>query len=198
MNVRCEAVKAYRTKESFGDLDILVERSQYDIAEMITQLYKPNQIVKNGNVWSFDYKQFQIDLIIVEPDLFDCAVDYHAWNDLGNFIGRIAHKLGFKYGSTGLYLPMRDGDTHMFANILVSSNTERILEFLGYNPAVFFVGFDTMYQVFEFASSTPYFNKHIFDEENRSHKSRVRDAKRKSYHDYVVWMNCTDGLPRLV
>lgn len=55
---------------------------------------------------------------------------YLSYNDLGNFIGRIAHGLGLKYGQEGLWYE------HMFKNmnvgaVMISQNYPKIYEFLG-------------------------------------------------------------------
>ena len=59
---RAEIPRYYHTKESFGDMDVLVSMKDYngDIREFITTQFKPNEIYHNGNCWSFDYKEFQI------------------------------------------------------------------------------------------------------------------------------------------
>jgi hypothetical protein len=197
---RIEAIKAYRTKESFGDMDILIEVVDGDIYssdwchDLIKQTFKPNQIAKNSNVVSFDYREFQIDAIFTPSNIYQSSIDYFAWNDLGNFTGRLAHKLGFKYGHNGLVFVFRDGN-YMFREIPVSTDTKAIMEFLDLDFDVFSNGFNTMEEVFKFASSSKYFNKHMYAEENRNHKSNIRDRKRKNYHDFVVWMNNTPNLP---
>ena len=197
---RVEAVKAYRTKPSFGDMDVLVEVvnndwfSQSCREDVIKQTFSPNQLVKNGSVVSFDYRQFQIDILFTPTIEFNTAADYFAWNDLGNFVGRLSHKLGFKYGHDGLSFVFRDGD-YEFATISVSRNTAKTFQFLDLDYKRFVEGFDTMEDVFKFASSSKYFNKHSYDAENRNHRSNTRDKKRKSYHDFGIWMNSTEGLP---
>jgi hypothetical protein len=197
---RVEAVKAYRTKPSFGDMDVLVEVVDGDPLsgtnryEVLEKTFTPNQMVKNGSVVSFDHKQFQVDVLFTPSDEFQTSVDYFAWNDLGNFVGRLSHKLGFKFGHDGLKFVMRDG-TYQFKELVVSRDTRRTFEFLDLSYDRFQQGFDTMLDVFKFASSSSFFNKNMFAEENRNHRSNVRDKKRKSYHDFVVWMNETPGLP---
>ena len=53
------AIQAYRTKQSFGDLDILFEtpKSDMNLLDYIKQTFKPNEFYKNSHVISFDYKQ---------------------------------------------------------------------------------------------------------------------------------------------
>jgi hypothetical protein len=197
-NSRVEPVKAYRTKPSFGDMDVLVEvvdeASGTNRHAVLEQLFKPNQMVNNGSVVSFDYKQFQVDVLFTPTAEFQTSVDYFAWNDLGNFVGRLSHKMGFKFGHDGLKFVFRDGN-YQFREWVVSTDTRRTFEFLDLDYDRYLQGFDTMLEVFEFASNSMYFNKNMYAEENRNHRSNVRDKKRKNYHDFVVWMNETPGLP---
>lgn len=197
-NSRVEPVKAYRTKQSFGDMDVLVEvvddASGTNRHDVLTKTFNPNEMVKNGSVVSFDYKEFQVDVLFTPTEEYQTSVDYFAWNDLGNFVGRLSHKLGFKFGHDGLKFVFRDG-TYLFRELVVSRDTKKTMEFLDLDYDRYVQGFDTMEDVFKFASASKYFNKQMYNEENRNHRSNVRDKKRKNYHDFVVWMNETPGLP---
>ena len=60
-----EPVKAYRGKESFGDADIVVVfEGGVNPIEIIKQQFLPNEIVHNGSVISFDYKQLSLLSIV--------------------------------------------------------------------------------------------------------------------------------------
>ena len=84
----------YSSKESFGDIDIIVvENVNINVHDYITQTFKPNEIFHNGNCWSFDYKEVQVDFITVKSEHFDSNYHYLAFNDLGNFIGALAHSI---------------------------------------------------------------------------------------------------------
>jgi len=189
---RVMPLQAYRLKESFGDMDVLIDTPVP--RQDVVRLFSPNEIVKNGDVFSFDVQEFQVDLIRHKPENFDTAYNYYAWNDLGNLMGRVAHKLGFKFGHEGLVAAFRDNN-YLYAHYVVSKDTTQILKFLGYDPERFFRGFDTLDEMYAFAASTSFFNKDIFAFENRNHTARVRDAKRASYNGFLAWLETQTDLP---
>lgn len=183
---KCELVKAYNNKSSFGDMDILCvgEYTKDDVSKAFGDV----PVSKNGPVISILYKQFQIDLINVHQEDFEMSKVYYSYNDLGNFMGRVAHRMGFKYGHDGLWLILRDVD-YVYAKICVSKSPRDIFEFLGYDYGYYLLGFVELEDVFEFASSTRFFNPDMFLDEYRNAKSLVRDRKRESYRlfkEYVV------------
>jgi hypothetical protein len=205
------AVTAYAKKESFGDGDILIEREGLPV-DWVRQLHKtfmPQNMVINrfkGTALSYrwddevpavspecfsvslDIQGLQVDLIAVNRNEFHMARTYYAFNDLGNLMGRIAERMGFKYGWNGLWKELRNDKDEPYANILVSRNAAQIFRFLGYDHERFMRGFDTLEDVFEFAASTPYFNRRMYQLESRNHKSRSRDAKRNSYRAFLAWI----------
>ena len=73
-----EVIEAYRSKESFGDMDVLYTTLSGDSvdANFIQDTFSPNEIVRNGNVISFDYKELQIDLIHSTHDSFESSSLY--------------------------------------------------------------------------------------------------------------------------
>ena len=83
----------YKNKLSFGDADIILSMEGFDgnMRTYIEDTFSPNEIFHNGNCWSFDYKELQIDLITVAGEDFDSNYNYLSYNDLGNYIGKIAH-----------------------------------------------------------------------------------------------------------
>lgn len=206
--VRIQAIPAYREKPDFGDLDLLVAREPFVANGGVEALEEWCQSVghsrgqdRNGPVTSVEWRSspnqeqgFQVDFITVPEAEFDLALNYFSYNDLGNLVGRIAHKMGLLHGHQGLMMPIRD-DTHEFARIQVCSDSDRVLSFLGYDPARFAQGFSNLNEIFEFVASSPYFNKDIFLLENRNHASRTRDRKRKTYREFLEWIADREGLP---
>ena len=161
VNRRILDIPAYRTKESFGDLDILLETfsgESLNYADMIHGWFSPKQLVTNSGVYSFDYENFQIDLILTPTEYYDTSLSYYSWNDLGNLAGRIFKKLGFKYGHKGLSYIFRDKDNQFnsFAEIVVSKDIKKIIEFGDLNYEEFIVGFDTVEQMFRWVSKPEY------------------------------------------
>jgi len=201
-------IKAYREKKDFGDLDLLIAVPKFESSEMFgahNKLHLFKEGVEcalmrrggiygfhNNNVWSIGWRGangdiLQVDLIFIPNEDFNFAYHYFNYNDLGNFIGRTAHNLGFKYCFDGLKYVVRDGD-HLVSEIVVTKNTRLALIFLGY---VFENNFNTLEDIFEYVATGKYFKKDFFPLEHRSHRARVRDAKRHSYRELLKWIDNT-------
>jgi hypothetical protein len=196
---RIKEIPAYRSKPDFGDLDVLFETfagDAYNVKEIITTLFSPKQIVQNGHVYSFDYDNFQVDLILTPTAIYQTSVDYFSQNDRGNLIGRISKKLGFKYGHDGLvYMFRKDDLTHsVYAEATVSTDTKQIMKFLDLDYDTFANGHDTLEEMFRFVASSKYFHPDIYLLQNRNHTSRTRDKKRKTYNQFLTWCAETPNL----
>ena len=199
-------IPAFRAKPDFGDIDLIVEGDKRqdkdgsvrfvhdELMEVARTHFHATEFAPNTNMLSFDYHPtahsdgFQVDLIVTPTRFLRTAVNYYSYNDLGNFIGRIAHKMGLKYGHEGLLYLWRD-DTHLFRTLTVSADTPSILKCLGYDPKRFENGFDTLKDIFEFASSSCFFNGDLFLLENRNHKARTRDRKRANYNAFLQYID---------
>lgn len=206
--VRIETIPSYNAKADFGDLDLLVEREKFIAAGGVEALeawvslagFSRGQ-VRNGDVTSVEWRDnprqeigFQVDFITSPAKEFDASIAYFSYNDLGNLMGRIAHKMGMVYGHQGLLFPMRDG-THEFDRIQVCPDAKQSMAFLGYDPARFEKGFNDLIDIYEFVVSSSYFNRDIYLLENRNHVSRTRDRKRKTYRGFLEWIENREGLP---
>ena len=196
----CRLVPAYRSKPDFGDLDFVVDARLLDglsgqdlVAEIEKALGVQIPTYNGGPVFSFGYPLteggcLQVDLICTPPEEVQVAVDYFAWNDLGNLIGRIAHKMGIKYGHNGLWMVLRDG-THQFDSVLLSRDTREILTFLGFSYERWAAGFENRDEIYRFVASSGYFNSNLYALENRNHIARTREKKRPVYMEFLEWLN---------
>lgn len=196
-NVRVAEIKAYANKESFGDADILVESDNLPAnwTNIIKEKLQPSEWVNNNVVQSFDVDKLQIDLILVPGDSFEFANHYFNYNDLGNLMGRIAHKMGFKYGHLGLFAPLRD-DSHQYAEVAITKNSQEAMQFLGYDYKRYEEGFKDMDDIFTFAASSHLIHRDIFLLDNRNAKARVRDAKRPTYTAFLKWIESRPELDK--
>lgn len=207
---RVEVIPAYGSKADFGDLDVLVTSEHVQAAgggEFLQKLardtFNATDLFKNGNVLSFDYRAtadqaepgFQVDVITMPAATFDYALSYFSFNDLGNLIGRTAHKAGLTHGHDGLWFYMREGD-YLFRNILLTRDHSTALAFLGYDPKRFAQGFDGLVDIFQYVAGSDFFNSDIFLLENRNAESRIRDRKRKTYSEFLLWTAARPDLPR--
>lgn len=179
----------YKNKQTFGDADILiVSNPNIYLRDYIQETFNPNEIYHNGNCWSFDYKEFQIDLITSSVEHFDSNLMYLSYNDLGNFIGRIAHGFGLKYGQSGLWYE------HYFKGknigpIQISKDYPKIFSFLGLSYERYEKGFDELEDIFTFISSSQYFNFKLFQLKELNKVNRDRNKKRKTYSKFLEWGN---------
>lgn len=178
----------YRNKESFGDADILVvSDGNLNMRSYIIDTFKPVEIFPNGNCWSFDYKELQIDIITASEEHFDSNYNYLCYNDLGNFIGRIAQGFGMKYGQEGLWLEYQFREQNI-GTIPLTKDMRVILEFLDLSYDKYKAGFDTLEEIFEFISNSMYFNWKKFQLDELNKINRDRNKKRRSYMSFLEWV----------
>lgn len=193
-------ISHYFNKPDFGDCDILVDMAPEEWARFVdvagVRALRATEQVNNGNVVSFGVRWsqevFQVDFINAHGHMH-WAKHYFGFNDLGNLIGRIAHKLGFKFGQDGLWYVLRDEeyDSRVIAELLITRDIGKALELLGYDKQLYAEGilgdFKELEDIFTFVASTPYFNPNIYLLDNRNAKARVRDSKRKTYMAFLEW-----------
>jgi len=187
---RCAVVPAYSKKETFGDMDVLivVKPDVKDLREALHSLFEPRDIKHNANCYSLDYSNFQIDVLTVADDTFDCALTYFSFNDLGNLMGRVAHKQGLKYGHLGLSIPVRVKETHELGEVFLTKDPKAIFTYLGYNYDRFLQGFETLEDIFRYTTTSPFFNKESYALENLNHINRTRNRKRPTFMAFVKWL----------
>jgi hypothetical protein len=180
----------YRNKESFGDIDFVVSTEGFkgDFRELIVSLFNPTEIYHNGNCWSFDFENVQIDFITTSKQGFTPMLTYMCGSDAGNLIGKIAHSFGLKYGQKGLSLDYYFKEMNI-GEITISTNHHKIFEFLGLSFDKFKEGFDDLEDIFKFVSSSPYFTWENVQHENNNRVNRERDKKRKTYASFLEWID---------
>lgn len=184
-----------RNKQSFGDIDIIVTSSHNieNWEEYLQTTFGPTTTFHNTNVHSFVYDNFQVDIVVVPSEQWFSARSYYSWNDLGNLIGRIAHKMGLKYGHDGLSMVYRE-DTHQIFehNLLDGDDPVSHLEFfalLGLDKNVYDDGFDQPEDLYEFIAQSKYFNPEMFAYEDLNHTNRTRNRKRPIYAGFLQWID---------
>lgn len=191
---------SYHNKPSFGDLDVIytqyLEDSILPTPEEFKVALGAVDMMRNGPVISYavpcgDGKLFQVDMIRVGIDEFNSSFSYFAYNDLGNLMGRVFHRAGFKLGHTGMSFMIRDeqNSSHVAKEVVVTRSWREALEFAGYDFERWADGFDTLEDIFRYAVSIPLANRTIFRLDETNHQARVRDRKRKTYQLFLNWVN---------
>lgn len=198
-------VPAYRSKDSFGDCDLLTTATNEAFESSLSKDFVLLGKKKNGSVTSYalkygNFPPFQFDLIKAKEDSYEFNYNYLSYNDLGNLIGRVAAAFGFKFAHDGLYIlawyghkgeersvgrVKEYGKTNDCAEYkmekLFISNFDEALEFLGFDSLRFAQGFNTIDDILDFVANSKYFCKDFFLFENRNHDQRKRDVKRPTY-----------------
>lgn len=193
----CHEIFAYAEKESFGDIDILIlsDKSNREILAELNERIPFVHTYESGPVCGFGYPIdehtiVQVDLIRTRNQYLAYNLNYLDWNDLGNLIGRVAHKFGIKHGHDGLTLPVYYDDTHKLGTVTLTTNHEKAIEFLGFGKMP--TDFKTLRDIFDFVICSKFFNPSIYLLENRNHTARMRDRKRATY---TAFLECIKTLP---
>lgn len=181
----------YHNKETFGDIDVIVDiggREDLDIRNYLSVYFDPTEIFHNGNCYSFDHKEVQVDFMCVKSEDFDSNYHYLAFNDLGNYIGRIAHRLGLKYGQEGLWYNHYQKGQNL-GKVMISKDYREIFKFLDLDYDRWLEGFDELEDTFEFVLTSKYFDSDMFQLDSLNRINRERNLKRASYMSFLDWIH---------
>lgn len=181
--------KFFRDKETFGDIDIICSNDNLniDLKSWIKENFDSKEIFHNTNVWSIEFMEVQIDIIIMKEENFNSCVEYMGFNDLGNLVGRYAHRFGLKYGFDGLVFVYRT-EGKVLGEIQVSKDIERTINFLGLDYNVYKDGFNTLEDIFTFIVNGKYFDPYMYDMNNLNRINRERNEKRKTYQSFLEYV----------
>ena len=194
-----EEIKEVPGKDSFGDLDLLYWsglNSNQDIRHVIIKLFKPNELVVNCDVCSWDFEQFQIDLIkCTSLTQMAFAKFYFSYGDLGGIIGRICSSHGLKFGHEGLSAVLYENTLYpekpfdiknTTKQILLSDSPDQVCDFLGLNWTKYTQGFNNLTEIFEWITETKYFSPELFKTFNHEHFKRL--STRPMYIKFIEYI----------
>ena len=124
---------SYSSKETFGDLDVVVGyRYPHEakmIIEFIRELVHPKAEFHNKMFYSFEFNEKQVDLIFVPEAHFEMTLDYYSYNDLFNLAGRLARRIGLKLGNKGLSIVVRNGN-YQLGEVILTNDLFEIFQIL--------------------------------------------------------------------
>ena len=107
---------------------------------------------------------------------------------MGNFIGKIAHGFGLKYGQDGLTYDHNFKGSNI-GRVFISKDYKKIFEFLDLSYDRYLQGFDELVDIFKFITASKYFNWEYVQLENNNKINRDRDKKRKSYNAFLEYID---------
>eukprot|EP00742_Colponemidia_sp_Colp-10_P004590 GILJ01004898.1.p1 GENE.GILJ01004898.1~~GILJ01004898.1.p1 ORF type:complete len:375 (-),score=73.71 GILJ01004898.1:195-1319(-) len=180
-------------KEDYGDLDVVVavddDEAMLAALKDIELEFKSKEVYHNGPVHSFEFREFQVDLIVVPRAEYFMQLHYLSYGDLGGMVGRFANKHGMKFGGSGLQLQIRTDSrdpttTHTLLHL--SADFHAILDFLGFDSKRFHNGFECELDVFEFVSTSRLFSPSLFLSLN--HDYRRRSVKRPMFIRFMKYL----------
>lgn len=192
LGFRAAVPHSYGAKDSFGDVDMLVSNKHHRDVDLLLAKLKPLAQIKNPSGYNLlleneDGKKYQLDLNFTPEETFSFAFGYFSFNDLGNLIGRIAHRQGLKFGHDGLWYVYRKG-SKVLDEIRLTTDFETALKYLGFDTEKYYARFYTLESMFAWVERSKYFDPCAFPLEHRNHKGRVRDAKRPNYNKFLAWL----------
>lgn len=184
-------IKCYHTKADHGDLDLLIKvplGENVNWVEYIRKTFQPQAVYANGGVYSFDYKNFQVDFIPIPEAKWETALIYFSYDPLGNIMGKTYHKFGLSYGWEGLFYKFRNFNGSNSQDILLSNDARKIFDFGGYDYERYLKGFETLEEIFRFCIDGKYFDAEMFQMENLKSIDKKRNRKRGSYHLFLNYL----------
>ena len=195
--LKCENVIELPNKESFGDLDILyISDDKINTKDLVIELFNPGEIVVNGDIMSFDYDKFQIDLIKChsQEDL-DSSRFYFSYGDLGAILGRIVNYYGIKFGHEGLWINLIDNTinsdsdinmTKIIGKLELTKSPKNVCEFLSLDYNKWVDKFSSKKEIFDWILTSKYFKKEIFFNLNYDHRRRL--SLRPFYKEFLDYI----------
>lgn len=150
-------------------MDILyIADTDIIIYSLIKELFVPREIVVNGSITSFDYDNFQIDLIKCDSmKEFDSKMFFYAYGDTGCILGKMINFYKLKLGDKGLWIDIENTidqnslgiSSNIGKQIILTANPNEICEFfdLDYNKRVFC--FATQNEIFKWITESKYYIK---------------------------------------
>ena len=123
-----EAIIEAPEKETFGDLDLIyIEKEGVDIKEIVNNLFSPNEVFGNDNLYSFSYKindsdYFQIDLIKISN--INLAQFYYGYGGLGEIIGITLRNNNLVFGYDGIWV------NYVNKKLILLTDPEKICNFI--------------------------------------------------------------------
>lgn len=182
-------IPSVKDKEDFGDLDILLPKPKlHNLNTQLKVTFGSKEVVNNKDVISFEYKDFQVDLIHVSTADLQSAKIYYSYNDLGMLIGMIAKTLDCKYGHNGLFYEFHSCNRSYKHTFPIPASPRSIFNLFDLDYDTFLSGFESIEDVFKFVCSSKFFSKSSFLSDKKNHKKRKRAAKRKTWIQFLDYI----------
>ena len=156
-------------KESFGDLDVLWSSSYNPniiMRDIVIELFSPKEIVTNAEVLSFDFDNFQID--IIKCNYIEFAKVYFSYGDFGGLMGKITKKYNMTFGHNGFFLEI---DNH---SLLLTKEPNEFCKFVAIDFEKW-LSIKTKEDLFELIKTSRLYKPKFFSSGNHQHRKRIKN-----------------------
>ncbi len=167
----------YGDKPDFGDMDVLVEdRPDWDALRVeVARDLGVTEVKTTGRVYSMSFRGLQTDFFTVPAQYLESTASFMSFNDVGNFIGRLARRFDLKYGERGLAYVYRRAGGNYARDLEITRDMARICGFLGLDHPRWVAGFASLDDVFDWVIASPYFSvKPYLDDDAMADRAQAR------------------------
>ena len=191
------------SKDSFGDIDILVSQPQSPLTstpEALGQaLASERTFTTSGSPstsFAVPYPNFpgnhvQLDVHVCPPSTFRWAVFHQSHGDLWNLLGTTIRPFGLTANDTGLHLRIAEIEelNRKRSMIWLTSEPEAILNLLNLDAETYRVPFESVETLYEYVVSCRFFRGETYVRGDLKANDRKRLAQRELYRRFVdVWL----------
>lgn len=189
---RYREVPSFDTKQSFGDIDFIVEGTfPLDIEYILIAfggLNTPYVHIKNSNMVSILYKNIQVDLIWCKQGSFENAVCYYSYGGFGHIAGKLAKVRGYRYTPEGLFenviSPYFEEQGKVIGSVCVSADARKCLSILNVKYS-----FKTQEGMFDRIMESSLFDPKIFMLKSASNKSKRSMLSSSTYMEFLKYIS---------
>ena len=144
------------------------------------------KLAPSSTVTVDDYAQ--IDVEVIEPDMLEWHTLYSSYGDLAGLLGHIVHNLGFTVSDRGLWLRLPELDKSKAVSyvniadkdgrILLSSDPDLIMRFLGLSVQGYHDGFQTVDELYEWLGKCRLISNYAIKWKRNTASERNREQTR--------------------
>jgi hypothetical protein len=178
-------------KDSFGDVDVLVElpndggKMKRSLLESVQKTFSPPEITNNGPVTSFAFREsnavHQIDLIFVKN--VEMPKFFFSYGETGMIIGRSISFHGLTLSSEGLSVKIKESylfngsgkeSDNVIDTIPLSSDPEKICDYLGLDYRRWFDKFSSLEEIYQWITSSKFYDRKIYASLSQEKRAKLR------------------------
>ena len=126
-----------------------------------------------------------MDYFVQPHEHFESAYNYMSFNDVGNFIGKIFRRFDLKYGEQGLVYVYRRQEGYYNRDLDVCTDPRKIFAFVGLDFEEWEAGFESLEQVFDWVTASPYFSVEPYKNPKGNLVKRAERTTIRKFLEYI-------------